>query len=351
MASAIHRQSGSGTGLRTFAPLNTVELSIIIINWNSRDFLRDCLKSIEENPPPFSYETIVIDNASYDGSAEMVHGEFPKIKYLQGPDNLGFSRGNNAAAESSSGRNLLFLNPDTKVLGNALDVMRDYLDAHHDVGIVGCRILNSDGSVQTTAVQAFPTLLNQTLDADVLHRWFPKSRLWGTAALFSGSTAPTRVDMISGACLMIRRSVFEQIGGFSQDYFMYSEDVDICQKAHRAGWNAYYVPSVSVIHYNGQSTNKRPSNFTHIMQQESRLIYFHKMRGSLYALSFRVSRVPIAVIRMAMIATLLIFPFGPERRQELRSSLSKWLAILRWSLGLQQPLATKTAAVGSTATS
>ncbi len=347
MASAIHRQSGSGTGVRAFDSRNTVELSIIIINWNSRDFLRDCLKSIEENPPHFNYETIVIDNASFDGSAEMVRREFPAVKYLQSRDNLGFSRGNNAAATSSTGCDLLFLNPDTKVLGNALEVMKDCLDAQQDAGIVGCRILNSDGSVQTTAVQAFPTLLNQTLDADVLHRWFPKSRLWGTAALFNESASPTRVDMISGACLMIRRALFEQIGGFSPDYFMYSEDVDICQKAHRAGWNAYCFPSVSVIHYNGQSTNKRQSNFAHIMQQESRLIYFNKMRGWLYALSFRVSRVPIAVIRMAIIAALMVFPFGPERRQELRCSMSKWLAILRWSLGLQQPLATETAAVGS----
>ena len=328
-----------------------MELSIIIINWNSRDFLRECLKSIEENPPRFSYETIVIDNASYDGSSEMVQGEFPKVKYLQSPDNLGFSRGNNVAAESSTGRNLLFLNPDTKILGNALEGMKDCLNAQQDAGIAGCRILNPDGSVQTTAVQAFPTLLNQTLDADVLHRWFPKSRLWGTAALFSGSTSRTRVDMISGACLMIRRSLFEQIGGFSPDYFMYSEDVDICQKAHRAGWNAYYVPSVSIIHYNGQSSNKRQSNFAHVMQQESRLIYFNKMRGSLYALSFRVSRIPIAVMRMAMITALLIFPSGAERRQELRSSLSKWLAILRWSLGLQQPFATKSAAAGTAAVS
>ena len=328
-----------------------MELSIIIINWKSRDFLRDCLKSIEENPPNFSFETVVIDNASLDGSAEMVQREFPNVKYIQSAENLGFSRGNNAAAQSSSGRTLLFLNPDTKILGNALAVMKDCLDSHQDAGIAGCRILNSDGSVQTTAIQAFPTLLNQTLDADVLHRWFPNSRLWGTAALFSESTSPVRVDMISGACLMIRRQVFEQIGGFSPDYFMYSEDVDICQKARRAGWNAYYVPSVSVIHYNGQSSNKRPSNFAHIMQQESRLIYFHKMRGSLYAFCFRVSRIPIAIIRMALLVALMILPFGAERRQELRSAMGKWLAILRWSLGLNTSVQTNTPAVGSSVVS
>lgn len=324
-----------------------MELSIIIINWNSRDFLRDCLTSIEENPPDFSFETLVIDNASFDGSAEMVRREFPGVSFIQSPENQGFSRGNNVAALQSSGRNLLFLNPDTKVLGNALTVMKNCLDTNHHAGIVGCRILNSDGSVQTTAIQAFPTLLNQTLDADALHRWFPKSRLWGTAPLFSERTSPVRVDMISGACLMIRRPVFEQIGGFSVDYFMYSEDVDICQKARRTGWNAYYVPAASIIHYNGQSTGKKPGHFSHVMQKESRRIYFKKMHGSLYAHSFRFSQIAVSIIRIAMIAVLLALPFGIERRLQLRFSMGKWLAILRWSLGLQRDIQANSAAASS----
>jgi GT2 family glycosyltransferase len=313
---------------------SAVELAVIIINWNSCDFLRDCLASIEQNPPQFAFEVIVIDNASFDGSAEMVRREFPSVSYIQCADNLGFSRGNNAAALTSTGRILLFLNPDTKILGNALTAMKECLDSHQDAGIVGCHILNSDGSVQTTAVQAFPTLLNQTLDADVLHRWFPDSRLWGTAALFSGGTNPVVVDTISGACLMIRRSVFEQIGGFSTDYFMYSEDVDICHNAYLAGWKAYYLPTASIIHYNGQSTKKKPSYFSHLMQQESRFIYFSRMRSSLYAHCFRVSRIPIAIIRMGIVTLLMAVSLDSERQRRLRFSLGKWFSILKWSFGL-----------------
>jgi N-acetylglucosaminyl-diphospho-decaprenol L-rhamnosyltransferase len=311
-----------------------VELSIVIINWNSRDFLRECLASIAQQAPKFSFEVIVIDNASFDGSAEMVQHEFPGVRYMQSAENLGFSRGNNAAALTSTGRILLFLNPDTKILGNALTAMKECLDGRGHAGIIGCHILNSDGSVQTTAVQAFPTLLNQTLDADVLHRWFPNSRLWGTAALFRGGVDPVAVDTISGACLMIRREVFEQIEGFSTDYFMYSEDVDICHKAHLAGWKIYYLPTARIVHYMGQSTKKKPSYFPHLMQQESRFIYFSKMRGSLYAHSFRASRIPIAIVRMAMIGILLLIPFGLERRVQLRFSMGKWFSILKWSLGL-----------------
>lgn len=317
---------------------SAVDLAVIIINWNSREFLRECLASIEQNSPRFSFEVIVIDNASFDGSAEMVQREFPGVRYIQSAYNLGFSRGNNAAALTSTGRILLFLNPDTKILGTALAAMKECLDSQQDAGIMGCRILNSDGSVQTTAVQAFPTILNQMLDADVLRRWFPQSHLWGTAALFSGGTNPVVVDTISGACLMIRRDVFEQIGGFSANYFMYSEDVDICQKAHLAGWKAYYLPTASIIHHNGQSTKKKPSYFPPLMQQESRFIYFSKMRGSLYALCFRASRIPIAIIRMAIIALLMVVSFDSERRLQLRFSMEKWFFILKWSLGLKRLL-------------
>jgi GT2 family glycosyltransferase len=313
---------------------SAVDLTVIIINWNSCNFLRECLESIERNPPEFSFEVIVIDNASFDGSAEMVRREFPGVRYIQSAENLGFSRGNNAAAVTSTGCMFLFLNPDTKILGNALATMKECLDSHQDAGIVGCHILNSDGSVQTSAVQAFPTLLNQMLDADVLRNWFPQSPLWGTAALFSRGADPVIVDTVSGACLMIRRDVFEQIGGFSTNYFMYSEDVDICHKAHLAGWRTYYLPTASIIHYNGQSTKKKPSYFPHVMQQESRFIYFSKMRGRLYAGCFRASRIPIAMIRMAIITLLIVVSFNSERQRQLRFSMGKWFSILKWSLGL-----------------
>jgi N-acetylglucosaminyl-diphospho-decaprenol L-rhamnosyltransferase len=319
----------------------TVELTVIIINWNSRDFLRGCLRSIAQHAPRFSFEVIVIDNASFDGSEEMVRTEFPGIRYIQSPENLGFSRGNNAAALTATGRNLLFLNPDTEVLGDALSKMKESLDSMLDAAVVGCRILNSDGSVQTSAVQAFPTLLNQMLDTDVLRGWFPRSRLWGTAALLSPGVDPVIVDTVSGACLMIRRNVFEQIGGFSTDYFMYSEDVDICHKVHLAGWKTCCLPAVNIIHFNGQSTKKKPSYFPNVMQQQSRFIYFSKMRGKIYANCFRASRGLIAVIRMAIIALLMVASLQSGKREQLRLSMGKWFAILKWSLGLKRLIPTQ----------
>lgn len=319
-------------------------LSIIIINWNSRDFLRDCLASIEQNRPPFPHEVIVIDNASYDGAAEMVQRDFPEVRFLQSADNLGFARGNNAAAAAATSRVLLFLNPDTKVLGNVLAGMVQCLDSLSDSGILGCRILNADGTVQTTAIQAFPTLLNQLLDAEAFRARFPRSRLWGIAPLFSTDKTPVPVDMVSGACLMIRRDVFDRIGGFSSDYFMYSEDVDICKKAKDAGWKSYYLPTASIIHYNGQSTKKQPSYFSCIVHQQSRFSYFKKMRGHFYACCFRATQFLVALVRIVLVGGLWTFSRHPEKRAQLQYSLGKWKSILQWSLGMEKPVGTQSAA-------
>lgn len=315
-----------------------MELSIVIINWNSRDFLRDCLASIEQNRPPFPYEVVVIDNASYDGAAEMVQRDFPAVRFLQSPDNLGFARGNNRAAAGATGRVLLFLNPDTRLLGSVLADMMACLHSFPDAGILGCRILNADGTVQTTAIQAFPTLLNQLLDAEVLRARFPRSALWGMAPLFSPDKKPVPVDMISGACLMIRRDVFDRIAGFSSDYFMYSEDVDICKKALGAGWKSYYLPTASIIHLNGQSTKKQFSYFSTVVQRQSRFVYFAKMRGHFYAHCYRFLQFLAALLRIALIRGLQLVSLDGERRTQLQYSAGKWTSILRWSLGLPQPV-------------
>jgi GT2 family glycosyltransferase len=232
---------------------------------------------------------------------------------------------------------LLFLNPDTKILGTALSDMRDCLDSISEAGALGCRILNADGTVQTTAIQAFPTLLNQLFDTETLRQRFPRSALWGMAPLFSSDKKPVPVDLISGACLMIRRDVFERIGGFSTDYFMYSEDVDICRKTLDAGWKCYYLPTASIIHFNGQSTKKQFSYFSTVVQQQSRFIYFGKMRGHFYAYCYRVLQFLAALLRIVLIRGLQAVSFNVERRSQLRYSAGKWTSILRWSLGLRQP--------------
>ena len=140
-----------------------VALSIVIVNWKSADFLRKCLQSIFANASDMSLEVIVVDNASFDGSAELVEREFPGVHFVQSKENLGFAGANNLGVRSAKGRNLLFLNPDTEVIGTALERMSSFLDATPDAGAVGCKLLNTDGTVQTSCIQPFPTILNQAL--------------------------------------------------------------------------------------------------------------------------------------------------------------------------------------------
>src|SRR6185312_9935428 len=150
-----------------------VELSIIIVNWRSAAFLRKCLATIYETTHAIDFETVVVDNASFDGAAEMLAAEFPQVRFVQSEKNLGFAGANNLGFRNSVGENLLLLNPDTEIIGSAIPAMLSLLRFTPDAGIIGCKLLNSDGTIQTSCVQRFPSILNQALDADYLRLKFP----------------------------------------------------------------------------------------------------------------------------------------------------------------------------------
>src|SRR6185437_5827826 len=164
--------------------MNTPNLSIIIINWRSQAFVRDCLTSICANIGSLTHEILVVDNASFDGCEEMVRSEFPHVHFIQSQDNLGFAAANNLAFAQSTGRNILFLNPDTEIRGAAIQELVSALECLPDAGLVGARLLNSDGSLQTTCITAIPIILNQTLNSRYLRRTFPRWKIWGMRALF-----------------------------------------------------------------------------------------------------------------------------------------------------------------------
>jgi GT2 family glycosyltransferase len=303
-----------------------MDLSIIIINWKSVAYLRPCVRSIQENTHSLEYEVVVVDNASDDGCGEMLANEFPGVRFIQSGSNLGFSRGNNLGGRHSSGDNLCFLNPDTEIKGDALKTMLDVLRTANGAGAVGCRLLNGDGSLQTSCIQSFPTLLNQSLDADLLYRVWPRCPLWGIAPLYDDETRPSPVQVISGACLMMKRTVFDSIGGFSEDYFMYAEDADLCYAAHKRGWTNYYVPTASVIHYGGGSSSQSVWRLTpNVQKRESMYRFFEKHYGSSCASRYRMLIGWAARIRIG----LMFF----ARTQ--RGSMEKWSGILRWAKGAQ----------------
>jgi N-acetylglucosaminyl-diphospho-decaprenol L-rhamnosyltransferase len=311
------------------------DLSIIIVNWRSAAFLRKCLASIFANTKNLSCETIVVDNASFDGADEVCR-DYPLVQYIQSNDNLGFAKANNLGFRHSKGEFVLLLNPDTEVIGDALKTLVDCMKSRPRVGIVGAKLFNSDMTIQTSCIQAFPTVLNQFLDTEFLRNRFPRSSFWGTWPLFSGQTEPSQIEVVSGACLLIRRAVFEQVGLFTENFFMYAEDVDLCYKVHRAGHKILYEGRAEVIHHGGQSSSKEPqSNFATVMTRESLHAFMAIHRGKTYAAVFQFAIGVAACLRLLLLFGLFIVTLGRYQPAILRATVKKWLGVLRWSLGLE----------------
>lgn len=279
-----------------------------------------------------SYEIIVVDNASSVDCESMLRNEFPGTTFIQSKTNLGFGRANNLGYSRSRGRNLLFLNPDTEVRGNAFAAMSSYLDSDRSVGGAGVRLLNGDGSLQLTSIQAFPTVWNQLLDSELLRRLFPNWPGWGTGALVNSDHDPAEVDAVSGACFMVKRGVFEQVGKFREEYFMYADDLDLSFRIHKAGFSIRYLCDCEVIHYGGKSSGQRNENFADVMQRDSLMRFFRAARGPRYAAVYRMTVAIAAVARVATIGMLIGIGKRSIHGKAPRVAVQKWLAILAWSL-------------------
>ena len=313
-----------------------MELSIIIINWNSKGYLRSCLDSILEYTSNIEYEIIIVDSGSFDGCGEMLREFYPKVHFIQSDCNMGFARSNNLGAGCSKGKVLLFLNPDTEMRGSAITNLYRRFQSLSNPGVVGCRLLNSDGSLQTSCVQPLPTVMNQILDVDLFQRWFPKVGLWTNGATFGNGTDPVEVEALSGACLMIQRKVFEQVGGFSTDYFMYGEDLDLCYKTRKAGFRNFYVPDIAIVHHGGGSSKNSRSDFSNIMMRESVSRFLSKYRGNWYQKCYRLGLAVTSTARLMLLA--LFFPIWLRRGRshEWIRAFWKWTGILRWGIGLEK---------------
>lgn len=311
-----------------------MDISIIIVNWNSKDYLKKCIDSILSSKINVAFEIIVIDSASYDGSDKVIKEQYPNVQYIQSDKNAGFAASNNAAFEMANGKSILFLNPDTEVLGCSIETLYRQLFSLPKAGIVGAKLLNTDGTIQTSCIQAFPTIINQILDSELLRRKFPFSRLWGTAPLFKKNPSPSIVDAVSGACLMIKRAVFLEVDKFSIDYFMYSEDIDLCHKTKKFGWKTYYVPSAKVVHHGGGSSSKNNvSVFSSVMMLESRWRFFRKTKNLLYCWLYRLNILVANVIRLAILGIAVYFFRNHKNRLSIKASVQKCLHRIQWTIG------------------
>ena len=308
-----------------------MDLSVICVNWNSLQYLRECLASVYENTHGISFETIVVDNASSEQGVETLASDFPNLTVIKSADNLGFARANNLGFRHSSGQYVLLLNPDTRLVGPAINILLDNAKAIADAGIVGGKLLNTDLTIQTAAIQKFPTILNQLVTFEYLRLKWPACPLWDIAPLFVRNGGPVRVEVIPGACMLLRRDHFAKAGMFSEDYFMYGEDLDLNWKVKALGCSNYYIEDAQIVHHGGKSSSRQKvSNWSTIMMYRAMLRYYCKNHSRFYGSIYRASTAAVALARLIFLA--IAFPFTDK--DLCRVASAKWRTVLMWALGM-----------------
>lgn len=242
-------------------PTSPPDVSILVVSWNVKELLRDCLHSLKENAGDINYETIIVDNASTDGSPEMIRKEFPWAKLVESHANLGFGRANNLAYSQSTGRWVLLLNPDTVVLDRAIEKIVKFADSQPKAGAVGGRTLKADMSLERSCCWGSPGLWPLVCKSVGLHLMFKGSRTFNREAMDWWPRNTVReVEVITGCFFMLRREVYEKTGGFDPRFFMYAEEVDLCWRIKNLGWKLMFTPDAQIIHLVGASAAKAKPN-------------------------------------------------------------------------------------------
>lgn len=286
-----------------------MKLSIIIVSWNTRQLLADCLTSLYQYPPQDAFEVIVVDNASDDDSAALVREQFPQVRLIESPENVGFAEGNNLAVSLCRGIYILLLNPDTVVKANAFDALVQFMDAHPAVGAAGSMLLNPDETLQPSCHPA-PQLTRE------LWRLFHLDGVmaYGRYHMHQWPTdTPREVDVVQGASMIVRKEILDRIGFLDGDYFMYSEEVDLCFRLQQAGWQLYWVPQSRVVHFGGQSTRQVAADMF-LQLYLGKLKYFRKHYGNYAGVVYKLILVAAAVFRL-MLTPFIWLQASPVREK------------------------------------
>ena len=251
-----------------------IDLSIIIVNWNTKEYLLPCLRSVFEKGKGMGWEGIVVDNGSRDGSGSEVKKAFPFVHLIENQKNLGFAKAANQGLQKASGRYVLLLNPDTQVKNGAIERLVSFMDGCSDAGVAGAQLLNSDESKQNS-IANFPSLATELLNRSLLRWLFPKKFL-GKERDYS---EPVEVDSVIGACMMARRDALDQVGLLDEDYFLFLEETDWCYRMKKAGWKIYHVPQAEIYHFQGKSAEAVKKR-ARVEFYRSRYHFFKKNRGT-----------------------------------------------------------------------
>ena len=312
----------------------TPKVSIIIVSWNTRELLRQCLRSVYDETHDVAFEIFVVDNASKDGTPEMVEAEFKGVLLLRNHENLGFARANNQAIRKSTGKYALLLNPDTVILGDVLGRMINVMDRRPRVGMSTCTMFNPDMTFQA-CFATFPTfgmvLLGGSTPTVALQSLFLTKRFFKTAGYRPKVyEQPNRVDWIMGAFMMVRREAISEAGLLDENLFMYGEEPDWCYRMARLGWEIWYYPEKGVIHYGGQSTKQRPLKDEVSWLMTSQYRFFGKHRGQAYLTSCFVVGVVGSALKLVLFLILKHVPLGAQHRAYAARKVAFFREVLKW---------------------
>lgn len=302
-----------------------MDLSICIVNWNTKVLLQDCLTSIYQHIKNLSFEIFVVDNNSSDDSVAMVRAQFPRVKLIQNTDNVGYAQGNNHAIKLSKGNYILLLNTDTLLLDAAIEEMKKFMDENKDVAICGCRHIHSDGSAHASHGRFL------TLGQMFIRLFYPKSLREKILFCPQDLTTPHPIetDSISGAGLMVRREAFNQVGMMDDQFFFYYEETDWCYRMKKSGWRVCWLPWLQMIHYGGASANKEPSRFdAELYKSEYR--FFRKHYGVLSAMILKIFNSIHLLIKIgkSIFAVLYRINNKPKLEYHMRVLKNNWRSLM-----------------------
>jgi GT2 family glycosyltransferase len=300
-----------------------MKISIIIVSWNVKSDLLNCLSSIKINKPHCSFEQIVVDNNSNDGTANIIKQQFPEVIFIENNENKGFSKANNQGIQRATGEYIFLLNPDTIVHPDALNILVDFLDKNPEAGACGPKLLNADGTIQPS-VRRFPTFRG-ILYAHTFFRLMGLFRSQYKEWMMKDFNCDKQrnVEQIMGAAMMIRRSVIDTVGGMDENFFMYFEEVDLCYRIKEAGKQIVFLPDAIITHLGGRSSSQNP--LRRVMMLKSMMLFFRKHRGAfatnLFAIIFKIAVIFRNISHL--IIALFTFIIAKSRLDHLRMDKAK----------------------------
>jgi GT2 family glycosyltransferase/peptidoglycan/xylan/chitin deacetylase (PgdA/CDA1 family) len=314
-----------------------VDVSIIIVNWNTKDLLRDCLNSIFDQAGDVDYEVIVVDNASNDGSPEMVKNDFLQVTLIENSTNRGYAGACNQGMRIADGRYVLLLNSDVLICDSAVEKTVRYADSHPQAGIVGCQVRESEDKIMMSGFR-FPSITNLLLNVSGLSRLFRHNRFLGREAMkWWKRDSERRVDVVPGVFMLVRREAIEQVGLMDEGYFFYSEEVDWCYRFSQAGWTTMFWPGARIIHVGGgaQSSKKTPEK-SYVLLVKGKLRFFRKNRGLTSYLLARAVFVVQFFLKYCLWSAASIVSSGRGANSDVRLQKRKaWCALKFTALGIE----------------